>query len=83
MASLPSGRVGVRYVAAITVQGGVAPYSFSVTSGSLPPGLALATATGTVSGTPSASGKWSFQVTVTDSAGAKASKKYLLKISLL
>lgn len=56
--------------------GGDAPYTFTVTSGSLPAGTALSTA-GVLSGTPTTPGEYSFTVTATDSsdaaiAGAKA-----------
>ena len=49
--------------------GGNAPYSYAVTAGSLPPGLALA-ADGTLSGTPTAAGTYGFTVTATDASGA-------------
>jgi hypothetical protein len=38
----------------LTPSGGVAPYTYSVTSGTLPAGLSLNTSTGAVTGTPSA-----------------------------
>jgi len=50
--SLPGGTIGTAYSAAITATGGVIPYSFSITSGSLPNGLSLGSSTGTISGTP-------------------------------
>jgi len=50
--SLPSGSVGAAYSATLAASGGTAPYSWSVTSGALPAGLALAAATGVISGSP-------------------------------
>ncbi len=47
-------------------QGGVPPYAWSVTAGSLPPGLDLSTS-GTLSGTPTTDGTYSSTWTVTDS----------------
>ena len=50
--SLPGGTIGTAYSATITATGGVIPYTFSITSGSLPNGLSLGSSTGTISGTP-------------------------------
>ena len=57
------------YSQTITADGSIAPYSFAVTSGALPPGLALAS-DGTLSGTPSLSGTWGFTITATDATAA-------------
>ena len=43
--------------------------SFSITSGSLPPGLTINASTGAISGTPSATGTYSFTITVSDGNG--------------
>jgi Putative Ig domain len=67
--SLPAAQVGSAYSATLTATGGVPPYTWSLASGSLPAGLALS-GSGTISGTPSATGTSSFEVTLTDSAGA-------------
>ena len=53
--SLPNGQTGVAYNATLAATGGVSPYTWSLTSGSLPAGLALNASTGTITGTPSAS----------------------------
>ena len=50
----------------LTATGGVAPYTWSITAGTLPAGLTLDPSTGVISGTPSASGTADFTVTVTD-----------------
>ena len=52
--SLPGGTVGAAYNTVLSANGGVTPYSWSVTSGTLPAGLSLAAATGVISGTPTA-----------------------------
>jgi len=52
--SLPSGQVGVAYSATLTATGGTTPYTWSLTGGALPAGLSLNTATGALSGTPTA-----------------------------
>jgi hypothetical protein len=64
--SLPQATVGESYNETFTATGGSAPYSFSITSGALPPGLSLAS-NGTLSGTPSTAGSYTFTVTATDS----------------
>jgi len=64
-ASLPDGYATRPYSATVSAVGGLAPYSFAVTSGALPPGLSLSSG-GAFSGTPGAAGTFSFSVTVTD-----------------
>lgn len=66
-ASLPSGAVAAVYSQSITASGGVSPYAFAVTAGALPAGLTLS-AGGTLNGTPTAGGAFSFTVTSTDSS---------------
>lgn len=52
--------------------GGTAPYSYSISAGSLPPGLSLHASTGQITGTPTTAGSYSATVRVTDSAGTPA-----------
>jgi hypothetical protein len=47
--------------------GGTTPYSWSISSGALPAGLIISAATGTISGTPTAAGSFSFTASATDS----------------
>lgn len=63
----PPGQVGVAYSQTLTAAGGAAPYSYAVTGGALPAGVSLAP-DGTLSGSPTAGGAFSFTVTATDSA---------------
>ncbi|NLS27358.1 hypothetical protein S2M10_23530 [Sphingomonas sp. S2M10] len=65
--TLTGATAGVAYSQSITASGGVAPYTYTVTAGALPAGLSLASG-GTLSGTPSAGGTFSFTITATDSA---------------
>jgi hypothetical protein len=65
--SLIPGTVGVSYSAALTATGGTLPYTWSITSGSLPNGLTINTSTGAISGNPSAAGTFNFVVQVSDS----------------
>ncbi len=62
-----TGQVGVAYSSALTASGGVAPYTFSISSGSLPPGLTLNTSTGAITGTPTTAGTYNFTSKVMDS----------------
>ena len=67
-ASLSGGTLGVAYSATLAASGGTPPYMWSIASGSLPGGLSLTTATGAITGTPTAAGTFSFTVQATDSA---------------
>jgi large repetitive protein len=65
--------VGSPYTTTLTVSGGTAPYSWALTSGTLPAGLKLTgnSATATIAGTPTAvcsPNPCSFVITVTDSS---------------
>ena len=64
---LPAATVGQTYSVTLAAAGGVSPYTWAV-SGSLPAGLVLNSATGVISGTPGASGSFSFTFQVTDSS---------------
>ena len=80
-ASLPSWTLGRAYNQPMTATGGVGPYTWSISGGSLPVGITLAPATGVLSGTPTAIGNYSFTVTATDSNSYTASKTYTLVIN--
>ena len=66
--SLPNGIVNQPYSQTLQATGGVGPYTYAVTAGTLPAGLTLSTG-GVVSGTPTTVGASSFTVTATDSEG--------------
>jgi len=78
--TLAVGSVGVAYAQTIGAAGGIAPYAFAVTSGTLPPGLALVAATGALSGTPTASGTFAITITATDSVGCSGARAYSLQV---
>jgi hypothetical protein len=66
--SLPQGTVNQSYNAVLTVVGGSSPYSFSLKSGELPPGINLNNTTGGFYGKPSTPGTFSFEVIVSDAS---------------
>ena len=61
------------YSQGIQVTGGVAPYSWSIVSGSLPPGLSLNASTGSVTGKATTIGLFSFTVRAADSQASPGS----------
>jgi Putative Ig domain len=65
--SLSNGAGGTAYTATLQESGGIAPFSWSVASGSLPNGFSLGS-DGTISGTPCTGGTSNFTVQVADSA---------------
>jgi hypothetical protein len=79
-ATLPNGAVGVAYSQTLTPSGGTAPYTFTVTGGALPPGLALSTA-GVVSGTPTTAGTFNVTIRATDVNGCFASVTYAIVVA--
>jgi large repetitive protein len=68
------------YTQAIAVTGGGAPYSCSLASGSLPPGISLSTSC-TLTGTPTTGGSYTFSVAVTDGFGGSATQSFTIVVS--
>jgi 6-phosphogluconolactonase (cycloisomerase 2 family) len=67
--SLTNGSVGGSFNQTVNVGGIQGAQSFSITSGSLPPGLSLGSSSGVISGTPTTTGSFTFTVTASDSNG--------------
>jgi large repetitive protein len=65
--SLPAGAVAQVYDQTLAATGGLAPYTWSITGGSLPAGVALNSA-GQLFGVPNQTGTFTFTATVADSA---------------
>ncbi|WP_203826618.1 S8 family serine peptidase [Actinoplanes palleronii] len=77
---LPDPLVGRAYAATLQATGGVGPYTWSVTGGTLPAGLTL-TAAGRLSGTPTAAaGAGTLSVRVRDSAAATVNATITLAV---
>ena len=66
--SLPSGTQNVGYSTTLAATGGKTPYTWSITSGSLPTGVTLTASSGLISGTPTQSGTFPITVQVKDSS---------------
>jgi hypothetical protein len=78
--TLPDATVGVPYSATLQASGGISPFTWSLTTGSLPAGLGLSSG-GTISGTPTAaSASTSFGVTANDSSSPAQSTTQTLAI---
>ncbi|WP_449396272.1 putative Ig domain-containing protein [Devosia riboflavina] len=79
--SLADGQVGLVYNGSAASTGGTSPLSYSVTQGSLPPGLTLNTASGALEGTPERAGTYLFTITVTDGDGRVNSGQYTVSMA--
>ena len=79
-ATLANGTVGTIYSQTLAASGGTAPYTWTVSAGSLPAGLTLNT-NGVISGTPTTSNASSFTVKVTDSASATATQSLTMTVN--
>jgi hypothetical protein len=85
--TLDPGTVGQAYFPQdFFLSGGAAPYTWSVASGQLPPGLTLQTdpdprdANNQLDGTPTAAGTFAFTMKVTDYDGHQSTQKFTLSI---
>ena len=80
-AAPPAGQVGVAYSQQLTVTGGTAPFTWSISSGTLPAGLTLNATTGLLSGTPTAAGSSPVTIRVVDASGQIATRAVTLVIA--
>jgi len=79
--TLPDGGLGIAYSQMVSASGGSSPYTYSVISGSLPPGLLLNPASGEISGIPSATGSFTFTLSATDLVGCLGERVYTIVIN--
>ncbi len=78
--SLPDSVLNTAYNQTLTASGGASPYTFNVSSGTLPNGITLSPA-GVLSGTPTVTGTFNFTVTATDDDGCTGLRTYNLHIN--
>lgn len=79
--TLASGSIGVPYSAVLSASGGVPPYTWTITSGTLPAGLTLSTS-GLISGTPTNQETQAFTVQVSDSESPAATATASLTLTI-
>jgi large repetitive protein len=86
--TLPPAMAGGAYAQGFFLSGGAAPYTWSVASGSLPPGLALTSPYASsgdndsqLSGTPTTAGTYPFTMRVSDYDGQQATQQFSLTVA--
>jgi hypothetical protein len=73
--NFPAARMNAAYSTKLRTWGGLAPFTWRIDSGALPPGLTLSASSGLISGVPTRTGRFTFTVRVTDSAMATQAKR--------
>ena len=77
--ALAGGTAGSAYSVSLTQTGALGAPNYAVTTGALPPGMTLS-ASGTISGTPTATGTFNFSVTVNDASGCSGTQNYSITV---
>ena len=80
--SLPNARRNKSYSRTLAATGGLAPYTWSVVGGNLPPGLTLNASTGVVSGKATTIATYNFTVQARDSQGTPVTDTQSLTITV-
>ena len=80
--ALPDGTTTLAYNQTVTATGGTAPNTWTVDSGTLPPGLTITAGSpnAAISGTPTTSGAYMFTLKVTDAAGQADTQQFTLDV---
>jgi hypothetical protein len=79
--TLPAAMIGAAYSQSVAATGGSGTFTYAITAGALPVGIALNSVNGLVSGTPTAGGTANFTVTATDTLGATGSRAYSVPVN--
>jgi len=79
---LPSASYMQPYSTTLQSSFGTPPYTYSLASGTLPPGITLGQS-GNITGTPTTTGTWRFQITATDSSQPPQQQTVPYQLSVL
>jgi len=82
--SVANGTVGTAYSSPVNIANGAAPFTLSIASGALPPGLTLSPQSlnsFVLAGSPTAAGSFTFTVKVTDSTAGTATQQFSVTIA--
>lgn len=77
--TLPDGEKGTSFNAAISAEGGEAPYRYALMTGDLPPGLSISVE-GTISGIPETAGTYGFAISASDANDCSNFRVYQVNI---
>lgn len=80
--ALPNARRGKFYNHTLQAAGGAGNYSWSITAGSLPPGMYLDSATGKISGKAPRRGSWNCTMSVSDGQNPAVTRSFTVNITL-
>ena len=78
--ALAAGQTTAGYAFALQASGGPEPHQWTLTGGTLPPGIGLSAA-GQLTGSPTADGTFTFTVRVVDADGNMASRAFALSVT--
>ncbi len=78
--SIPNAVLNGSYTATLVATGGNSPITWSVSSGTLPPGLALNSTTGAITGAPTTLGSFNFTIQAQDASGNKAPQPFSISV---
>ncbi len=74
-------QVGIPYVGSCVASGGKTPYTYTVSAGTLPPGLSLNASGGEITGTPTVAGGNTFTINVASSNSQNANEMIGLNVA--
>ncbi len=77
-----TGSVSQAYAGSAAASGGIGTLAYSLSSGALPTGLSLNTATGAVAGTISVGGTYNFSIKAADTFGDSATQTYQIAVNV-
>lgn len=78
--SAPAPVRGSAFSGRVVPSGGEPPYTYALSSGSLPAGTSLDTSTGEITGTPTTQGYYEFEIEVTDMLGSAEAMVFALSV---